>query len=419
MRLKLSRQHIVLVSAMVLIAAIVFGLANNLQSLFIVPVTEELGTTRGAYSLYSIFQNIFAIISNMIFVVVTRKFGIRKTAAVFIMLQAMAYVGYSRMHTLIPYYIGGAIYGLSESFVYAAGTSRITSNWFHSHYGLVFGIIMAATGVGGSIYTIVLTAIMDRSDWRVTFMFAAATMVVAALLMFFVVRETPEERNVQPYRDADKPEAKKKVKDPSKRLDIPTATVRKQPFLYMILGSNVLVCMCVGSSYYALNPHLRQIGFSSGYAAACFSVVLAALAIWKILLGIVADKAGAVKVIAFCMFSEVVLGVLAAQVRLPALVMVIAVLQGSSSCMSGFLQPLLIADLFAGESHGAVLSMLLTAMCFGRMAGSPFANFLYDITGSYVLPLYLCALIAAIGLGLYAAGIAGYNRYRNKLIASN
>ena len=54
------------------------------------------------------------------------------------------------------------IYGVGEYFISTAALSRMLDNWFQSHLGVVTGIVMAASGVGGSALSLVLRALWNR-----------------------------------------------------------------------------------------------------------------------------------------------------------------------------------------------------------------------------------------------------------------
>ena len=55
-------------------------------------------------------------------------------------------------------------------------------NWFQSHLGVVTGIVMAASGVGGSALSLVLSGIMESAGWRASLLFAAGTVAGAGHL---------------------------------------------------------------------------------------------------------------------------------------------------------------------------------------------------------------------------------------------
>ena len=77
-------------------------------------------------------------------------------------------------------------------------------NWFQSHLGVVTGIVMAASGVGGSALSLVLSGIMESAGWRASLLFAAGLLAAVAVMIFFVMKDRPEELGLQPYHDPER-----------------------------------------------------------------------------------------------------------------------------------------------------------------------------------------------------------------------
>ena len=90
-----------------------------------------------------------------------------------VLLVAASYVGYGTARNAVPLFLGALIYGVGEYFISTAALSRMLGNWFQSHLGVVTGIVMAASGVGGSALSLVLSGIMESAGWRAALLFAA------------------------------------------------------------------------------------------------------------------------------------------------------------------------------------------------------------------------------------------------------
>ena len=54
---------------------------------------------------------------------------------------------------------------------------------------MVTGIVMAASGVGGSALSLVLSGIMESAGWRASLLFAAGLLAAVAVMIFFVMKD--------------------------------------------------------------------------------------------------------------------------------------------------------------------------------------------------------------------------------------
>jgi MFS family permease len=86
--------------------------------------------------------------------------------------------------------------------LYAAGVAgggvvtgpQLAGNWLHRRRGLVIGLLLAGTGLGGSVLTLVSERVMAAyGSWRPSWLVVAALMMLAVLLAAVLVRNRPEE----------------------------------------------------------------------------------------------------------------------------------------------------------------------------------------------------------------------------------
>lgn len=152
MKEKIRKHYHWLVAIIALLSYIVFGgLTNNLSSMFILPVTEELGISRSAFSVAISLRSMITFVINLFFGFLYRRFGYRKLAicgfagmAVFLFAMGLA-TGYGGILCAIP------AMGLFGVFCDTANLLQLIRNWFHRHQGMVIGMVTAASGIGGAL----------------------------------------------------------------------------------------------------------------------------------------------------------------------------------------------------------------------------------------------------------------------------
>lgn len=191
---------------------VIVGLTNNLYSLYVIPITTGLGISRGLYSMGITVRYIASAFCNLFMGRLYQRFGYRRPTVLLVLLVAASYVGYGTARNAVPLFLGALIYGVGEYFISTAALSRMLGNWFQSHLGVVTGIVMAASGVGGSALSLVLSGIMESADWRASLLFAAGLLAAVAVMIFFVMKDRPEELGLQPYHDPERRGAAHKPK---------------------------------------------------------------------------------------------------------------------------------------------------------------------------------------------------------------
>lgn len=183
---------------------VIVGLTNNLYSLYVIPITTGLGISRGLYSMGITVRYIASAFCNLFMGRLYQRFGYRRPTVLLVLLVAASYVGYGTARNAVPLFLGALIYGVGEYFISTAALSRMLGNWFQSHLGVVTGIVMAASGVGGSALSLVLSGIMESAGWRASLLFAAGLLAAVAVMIFFVMKDQPEELGLQPYHDPER-----------------------------------------------------------------------------------------------------------------------------------------------------------------------------------------------------------------------
>ena len=65
------------------------------------------------------------------------------------------------------------------------------TNWFAKKRGLAMSIAMAGIGVGGTIFSPIVTMLLGKYGWRHTYQIMALIVLVIALpAAFFILRKT-------------------------------------------------------------------------------------------------------------------------------------------------------------------------------------------------------------------------------------
>ncbi len=398
---------------------VIVGLTNNLYSLYVIPITTGLGISRGLYSMGITVRYIASAFCNLFMGRLYQRFGYRRPTVLLVLLVAASYVGYGTARNAVPLFLGALIYGVGEYFISTAALSRMLGNWFQSHLGVVTGIVMAASGVGGSALSLVLSGIMESAGWRASLLFAAGLLAAVAVMIFFVMKDRPEELGLQPYHDPERRGAAHKPKKVAAPwAGVPMQVLLKKPYFYLTMIGMMLATIASNGVYSAVVPHLQDRGLSAAYAAKMLSLMLVLLAVDKIVLGMLADRFGAHFSTLLCVlftFSGIVVLTL---VKNEWQAVIAVVLLSVSVCLNGFIQPLLAAEIFGRSAYNMTLGIMMAMLSVGGLLSSPLVNFSFDATGSYTRILIVLAVIAAVDALFLLPAFHAEAKYRRELEAS-
>jgi len=364
---------------------VIVGLTNNLYSLYVIPITTGLGISRGLYSMGITVRYIASAFCNLFMGRLYQRFGYRRPTVLLVLLVAASYVGYGTARNAVPLFLGALIYGVGEYFISTAALSRMLGNWFQSHLGVVTGIVMAASGVGGSALSLVLSGIMESAGWRASLLFAAGLLAAVAVMIFFVMKDRPEELGLQPYHDPERRGAAHKPKKVAAPwAGVPMQVLLKKPYFYLTMIGMMLATIASNGVYSAVVPHLQDRGLS---ALLCVLFTFSGI----VVLTLVKNEWQAV---------------------------IAVVLLSVSVCLNGFIQPLLAAEIFGRSAYNTTLGIMMAMLSVGGLLSSPLVNFSFDATGSYTRILIVLAVIAAVDALFLLPAFHAEAKYRRELEVS-
>src|SRR5262245_12163888 len=163
-------------------------------SVFLVPVTKELGLTRGDLTLYVLLATFFTAVSCPIVGWLLDRYGTRRVMIPGIILYALVVACFGFMQTqpayLIPLIFAavGFVGGVQSPLPYAA----VVAQWFDRHRGLALGIATAGVGLGAALLPPILAWMIDGFGWRNAYFGLGITIFVLAWLpVALFVREPP------------------------------------------------------------------------------------------------------------------------------------------------------------------------------------------------------------------------------------
>ena len=393
--------HWIIVIVMMLQTTIYGGLANTLASIYTIPVTTELGMTRANFSLAISMRPLILFLGTTFSGPVFQRFGVKKPLLFGLFTLVVGYALLSVCEAFVPIALSCALIGFGESFVGTAAISRVVNTWFHQHQGSLLGLVAACTGLGGGIFSVVLSSVIQSTGWRSARLVSAICLLAAAAAILFLLREKPENLQLRPFGEGHVPKKKEHRRKDEHWEGYSFNEWLKKPVFYLTGLAFFLAGVCIYSALSTIAPHLQDKGLSASDAAFLNGLMLIFLAVFKFGCGSVSDMIGAKRVCCICMIACAIGLWLLPEVNSFAGAIPVIVIYTLSVAFPLVVLALVTYPLFGYRSHDASLGVFLALPYAGSLVIVPITNAIYDALGSYDLVFRLSAVLSLFVLGLF------------------
>ncbi len=386
-----------IVAAGCVVMATTMGIVYNCNSLFIKPISEDLGISRQSVSTMQSLMNLGTMLASAFAGRIFKEDNIVKVMKAAIVVMVVCYFANGFAQNIWMLYVTHIINGVAECLVTTLPLTFLINNWFRDKVGLALGLTSMGSGFGGALFNALAGQLITAYGWRMTYRILAGFILLLAVpCIFFVLKLTPEEKGLKPYTDPLRPGAKEAAPR-GEDTGITYAEARRSHKFWLLCVLVVLTGISMNTMYGSVSPHLQDSGYSLAFSANFVSLGMLVLAGGKILLGRIFDSAG-VRIA----FELACISLLFALVGLyfcrflPALLLVL--FGNTFGCIFGaVVLPLTIPAVFGKKDYRAIMGPLAALLSLGGVIGPIFSGRIYDMYGSYN-PAYIIAGIILIGV---------------------
>lgn len=186
---------------------IVAGITISSSGVFIDSFENEFGWDRPAIALAFAISLFLYGIAGPFMAALLEVLGIKK-----MMLASMATLMTGSLLTLVMTQswhlsiIWGLIIGLGASLFLTVVSPYVSNHWFHKNRGLALGILTASTAMGQLILLPILATIINHHSWRWAMLLITALSIIALILIFLFMKNSPKDAGILPYGLEKEPE---------------------------------------------------------------------------------------------------------------------------------------------------------------------------------------------------------------------
>jgi sugar phosphate permease len=386
------------------------GLATGVglwgPSVFVIPMTEELGWSRATFFLaFTVRGAIVGFSSPFVGPVFDSRHGPRIAMIAGGVLMGVSMVGLRYVdhlwQFLLLFGVLGGIADLGSGFVIS---QTVVPKWFVRKRGRALGIAIAGVGLGATVFPGALALLVNAVGWRDAWVYFGITAGAIKVLLGLFVRTRPEDVGLVPDglvaggATGDGTDAAQMV--PPERSLTRRQALHSRAF-WMLLGTYTLVGF--GSMGFQTNwmPFLLEREFTLATAAGgvLFYGIFSGLSrpFW----GVIGERIHPRFLLAgSTLFTGASIFFFLNVSSLPVLA---GYMTTAGVSMGGFLilQSLLTSNYFGREHIGAITAMMAPAAIVSTAMSPLIIGFLYDLNGDYVYA-FTFAAVAWMGAGVVA-----------------
>lgn len=388
-----------IVGAAFLIMAAGWGILYNCSSLFIEPISSDLGFSRSqinaTMTIRAASQMVISLLAGKIF----RRFDLIRLMKTASLVLVLSFFMYSLATPLWIFYLIALVSSVALTLISILPLSIILSNWFDQGRGTALGIAFMGSGVGGMIFSALTGIWIEGYGWRVAYQILALLMALLVIpCVFFVLKVHPKDKGLTPYGMTAASEAGRLQGDHD---GITLHEAMRSPRFWILNLCGILLLIVINALMMNVAPHLTQIGYSITFSANVVALIMGSLAVGKVILGKLFDRIGirGTTLIAClsCLFS--LIGLVYAQYT-PALVIVVLFV-GVGSAHATLANSVLTLELFGRKDYNAILGFLTAIAAIGSMISPMITGLLYDMSGDYYSSFQFAIVCAFLATVLY------------------
>lgn len=355
------------------------GLPYYCFSVFVIPLAEAFGWTRGETTRGSSLLVIGTAITAPIIGTIIDRYGARRVGLISMVLVACGFFALSNLNgNLTVYYLVWFGMALAGGGTTPVVFTRTIGMWFDRARGLALGLTLAGSGLSGIFGPSLVTALIRDYGWRGAYMALGTLVLVIAipvLLVLFKDREAASTHMAAPDRPG----------------LIVSEAVRTREFWQIALGFLVVSAM-ISALLLNLVPLLRDRGMSPEEAAGLAGVMAFSVMVGRIVVGGLVDRFGG-KMVARVLLTATAVGcLLLALPNTPSWVPLVSVISlGFATAAEVDLVAYLTARYFGMKAYGKIYGWQITSFYIGAAMGSLGAGYAYDFFNGYIEMLYFAA----------------------------
>lgn len=358
---------------------------------FFKPIADDFGWDRGTLS------SVFFVRAITMAVFVTPmgywadRYGPRRIILPSLTLLGLSFLISAAVTVEWQFYaVQGILMGIGTAGPFVCVLATV-GKWHSRKRGLALGIAAAGVGLSSAVFPPLVDRLIPNIDWRGASVVLGAITIAVGLPAALFFRDPPAKPKCLRIDDL--------------RRTTPLDAWRAIPELLQnrVFLSIFIMFIFFYTAIHVVVNHLvnyaTDAGFSALTAAAMMSVMGVSNTAGRLVMGPISDKIGT-KFDSVACSALVAVSLILLMVKTPAAIWISVVLFGIGFGGAAPLIPAMLGERFGTERLATLMGVATTGALIGNALGPWLGGFTFDLTGSYLLALSICSVLATLALGI-------------------
>lgn len=365
---------------------------NGTVSLYIVPVTTELGITRTQFSSILSVRAVVGGFFAFLFGWSIKHIGFRRMSIIGLCSYIIGFIAFASSKSYITLLVNGFCVGLGVVYMGASMMVYLIQNWFNKSRGTVLGIMLAATSLGTSACSPLVGWLIENYGWRFSYWVSLAIYAPIALIVLILIRELPSDMGLEPY-GGELPVA---VAATGEKEGLTVKQVIRMPTFYVMLLAVFLIGVVNNPMCNPVTAAIQDAGFGIEFASSVVSILFFSGAVSKVIFGFGVDKAGLFPITLLSITANILGIAIVIFASSQREYIFFALIFGLAICMETVLPPILMTETLGERNRSYFVGIASAVMSAGVAVGNPLFNSFFDHYGSYTNGFILALVLAII-----------------------
>ena len=379
------------------------GVVSNFTfSVFLKPITEELGWGRATITSAMFLAGVVAAFVTPVVGKLMDVYGVRRVTLPGLVIYAILIGSFSQLQPslLMLYTIAGtaAIAGHVQT---PMGYSKVISSRFEDHRGIALGIAVSGVGAGTIVIPQIAQFLIAHFGWRHAYIGVGLTVLIFALPMVYFFLGEPGRSNAERAASLDAQPG-------------PTASaiIKGDKRFYLLLFMFFFSAIAINGTITHIVASMTDRGYTPAIATSVLSSAGAALIVGRLISGYCLDRFhGPYVATVFYLMAGSGIALIASGVGGLPMAFAGTVLCGMGLGAEGDLLGYFVSRYFGLKSFGTIYGFMIGIFSLGNGVGPFVMGLSFDKTGSYltaslsfeVLLLVCCGLVLCLGAYTFPA----------------
>jgi MFS family permease len=273
----------------------------------------------------------------------------------------------------------------------------LVTRWFVQYRGIALGILLVGSSLGATIFPNIIGPIIRNSGWRTAALVLAGIMAVCVFLpMFFLVRNSPADKNTTP----DGLPVKAIINAASANSGLTLAESLRMPVFYLLAFVTAVMWFCIVGVTQNQTLFFKDMGMDAAFSIRILTTFGISSITGKLLFGWLSDRFDK-RIIMLLATVNLTIGsaILRVMDTDPTrLAIVYAVIYGVGFSGAFTMIQVVIAEYFGGTSYPKILGIFTMIDTLAGSAGAITLGSIRTASGSYIPAFTLMVALGAISV---------------------